>query len=108
MIISVNDGEHSSGVSVEWTLDHFFVPLGDSALFNLVIIHTKPFATIIFSLLLLSNPDLGFSQTQIWVFPLPRLAREDDRLEKKGGQHRAFEKEGRRASRGVSFSGFHC
>ncbi|GKV41782.1 hypothetical protein SLEP1_g49274 [Rubroshorea leprosula] len=66
MIISVNDGEHSPGVSVEWTLDHFFVPLGDSALFNLVIIHTKPFATIIFSLLLLlSNPDLGFSQTQI-------------------------------------------
>ncbi|GKV29589.1 hypothetical protein SLEP1_g38500 [Rubroshorea leprosula] len=59
MIIAVNDGEHSPGVSVEWTLDHFFVPLGDSALFNLVIIHAKPFATIIFSLLLLlSNPDL--------------------------------------------------
>ncbi|GKU85410.1 hypothetical protein SLEP1_g90 [Rubroshorea leprosula] len=64
MIVTINDSEHSSGVSLEWMLDHFFAPLGDSALFNLVIIHAKPFATTVVDLLLLLlNPNLATSES---------------------------------------------
>ncbi|GKU91847.1 hypothetical protein SLEP1_g5661 [Rubroshorea leprosula] len=70
MIIAVDDNQHS-GYAQEWTLDHFFVSLVDSALFKLIIVHTKPSVTIAVSLLLLlSNPDLGFSQTEAAVLLL--------------------------------------
>ncbi|GLT41503.1 hypothetical protein SLA2020_155620 [Shorea laevis] len=60
MIVAVDDNQHSA-YALEWTLDHFSVPLGDSALFKLVIVHAKPSTTTTVGLLLLS-------QTQIWVF----------------------------------------
>ncbi|GLT61457.1 hypothetical protein SLA2020_341620 [Shorea laevis] len=70
MIVAVDDNQHSA-YALEWTLDHFFVPLGDSALFKLVIVHAKPSATIAVGLLLLlSNPDLGFSQTEAAILLL--------------------------------------
>ncbi|GKV20238.1 hypothetical protein SLEP1_g30395 [Rubroshorea leprosula] len=69
MIVAVDDNQHSA-YAQEWTLDHFFVSLGDSALFKLVIVHAKPSVTIAVGLLLLSNPDLGFSQTEAAVLLL--------------------------------------
>ncbi|GLT41504.1 hypothetical protein SLA2020_155630 [Shorea laevis] len=70
MIVVVDDNQHSA-YALEWTLDHFFFPLGDSALFKLVIVHAKPSTTIAVGLLLLlSNPDLGFSQTKATVLLL--------------------------------------
>ncbi|GKV22172.1 hypothetical protein SLEP1_g32058 [Rubroshorea leprosula] len=44
MIVAVDESEHST-YALEWTLDHFFVPLGDSCLFKLVIVHAKPSCT---------------------------------------------------------------
>ncbi|GKU86523.1 hypothetical protein SLEP1_g1035 [Rubroshorea leprosula] len=67
MIVAVDDNQHSA-YALEWTLDHFSVPRGDSALFKLVIVHAKPSATTTVGLLLLSNPDLGFSQTKARFF----------------------------------------
>ncbi|GKV46928.1 hypothetical protein SLEP1_g53886 [Rubroshorea leprosula] len=59
MIVAVDDNQHNA-YALEWTLDHFSVPQGDSALFKLVIVQAK--------LLLLLPSAFFFSQTQIWVF----------------------------------------
>ncbi|GKV02854.1 hypothetical protein SLEP1_g15238 [Rubroshorea leprosula] len=44
MIIVIDDNEHNA-YALEWMLNRFFIPLGDSALFKVVIVHTKPSAT---------------------------------------------------------------
>ncbi|GKV12616.1 hypothetical protein SLEP1_g23738 [Rubroshorea leprosula] len=59
MIVAVDDSEHSP-YTLEWTLDHFFVPLGDSALFKLVIVHAKPSATSFVCLTKPSSYTCGF------------------------------------------------
>ncbi|GKV52578.1 hypothetical protein SLEP1_g59155 [Rubroshorea leprosula] len=58
MIVTVDDSEHSA-YTLEWMLDHFFVPLGDSALFKLVIVHAKPSATFAVGLVELDSYTCG-------------------------------------------------
>ncbi|GKV53236.1 hypothetical protein SLEP1_g59772 [Rubroshorea leprosula] len=49
MTVAVDDSKHSA-YALEWMLGHFFVPLCDTALFKLVIVHAKPSATFAISL----------------------------------------------------------
>ncbi|CAN0841602.1 Universal stress protein A-like protein [Linum grandiflorum] len=39
MLVGIDDSEHSM-YALQWTLDHFFA--GDSSLFKLVVVHSKP------------------------------------------------------------------
>ncbi|XP_059625684.1 universal stress protein PHOS34 [Cornus florida] len=41
MVVGIDDSEHSS-YALEWTLNHFFIPLASNSLFKLVIVHAKP------------------------------------------------------------------
>ncbi|GKV18189.1 hypothetical protein SLEP1_g28607 [Rubroshorea leprosula] len=59
MIVAIDDNEHSA-YALEWMLDHFFVLLGDSALFKLVIVHTKPSTTSAVGLAGPSSYSCGF------------------------------------------------
>ncbi|KAI3979398.1 hypothetical protein MKX01_001590 [Papaver californicum] len=39
IVVGIDDSDQST---LEWTLDHFFVPLGSNSIFKLVVVHAKP------------------------------------------------------------------